>query len=137
MRGQFPDQAEDALIKLCWLERAKRRAEEAPVVDTGGRLIAGVDVGCGEAETVVYLCELSKPNPKVLKFEAWRGQDTRSQVVAFLKPYGDRLTQVRVDAEDALELRVVAIESCYVFVDNVVCFTATKRSSYNLSIGRY
>jgi hypothetical protein len=99
VRGQFPDQAEDALIKLHWLERAKRRAEEAPVRDTGGRQIAGVDVGIGEAETVVYLCELSKPNSKVLKFGAWRGQDTRGQVVAFLKPYRDRLTQVRVDAD--------------------------------------
>ena len=65
----------------------------------GGRLIAGVDVGVGEAETVVYLCELSKPNPKVLRLGAWRGQDTRGQVVAFLKPYCDRLTQVRVDAD--------------------------------------
>ena len=99
VRGQFPDQAEGALIKLSWLERAKRRAIEAPVQDTGGRLIAGVDVGGGEAETVVYLCELGKSNPKVLKFGAWRGEDTRGQVVAFLKPYRDRLTQVRVDAD--------------------------------------
>lgn len=56
-------------------------------------------MGGGEAETVVYLCELSKPNPKVLKFEAWSGQDTRGQVVAFLRPYRNRLIQVRVDAD--------------------------------------
>jgi hypothetical protein len=70
VRGQFPDQAETAFIKMAWLERARERARRNPVEDTGGRLIAGVDVGGGEAETVVYLCELSKPNPKVLKFEA-------------------------------------------------------------------
>ena len=99
VRGQFPDQSEDALIKLSWLENAQQRAESSPVRDTGGRLIAGVDVGGGEAETVVCLCELGKPNPKVLKLGAWRGQDTRGQVVAFLKPYLERLSLVRVDAD--------------------------------------
>jgi phage terminase large subunit len=99
VRGQFPDQAENAIVKLAWLERARERARRNPVEDTGSPLIAGVDVGGGEAETVVCLVELSKPNPKVLKFEAWRGQDTRGQVVAFLRPYRDRLIQVRVDAD--------------------------------------
>lgn len=98
--GLFPDQAQNALIRLSWLERAKRRAEETPVKDAGGRLIAGVDVGGGEAETVVYLCELSTPNhPKVLKLGAWRGEDTRGRVVAFLDPYRKRLGPVRVDAD--------------------------------------
>ena len=99
VRGQFPDQSEDALIKLSWLESAQHRAESAPVRDTGGRLVAGVDVGGGEAETVVCLCELGQPDPKIIKFGAWRSQDTRGQVVAFLNPYRDRLSLVRVDAD--------------------------------------
>ena len=99
VRGQFPHQAQDALIRLSWLERAKRRAEETPVQDTGGRLVAGVDVGGRASETVVYLCEMTKPNPRILKFGAWRGDDTRGNVVAFLRPYRDRLAEVRVDAE--------------------------------------
>ena len=82
-----------------WLENAQQRAERSSVRDTGGRVVAGVDVGGGEAETVVCLCELGKPNPKVIKFGAWRGQDTRGQVVNFLTPYRDRLSLVRVDAD--------------------------------------
>jgi phage terminase large subunit len=99
VRGQFSDQSHKALVKLAWLERAKRRAQENPVVDTGGRLVAGVDVGGVVSETVVYLCEIAKGNPKILKFGAWRGDDTRGHAVAFLKPYRDRLATVRVDAD--------------------------------------
>ena len=55
VRGQFSDQSQNALIKLGWLERAKRRALENPVQDTGERLVAGVDVGGVDSETVVYL----------------------------------------------------------------------------------
>ena len=56
VRGQSPEQSHNALIKLAWLERAKRRALENPVLDTGQRLVAGVDVGGVISETVVYLC---------------------------------------------------------------------------------
>jgi hypothetical protein len=46
--ARFPDQAQNALIRLSWLERAKRRAEK-PVGNAGlTRLVAGVDVGGGE-----------------------------------------------------------------------------------------
>jgi phage terminase large subunit len=99
VRGQFSDQSHNALVKLAWLERAKRRAQENPVVDSGGRLVAGVDVGGVVSETVVYLCEIAKGNLKILKFGAWRGDDTRGHAVAFLKPYRDRLATVRVDAD--------------------------------------
>jgi phage terminase large subunit len=63
VRGQFPDQAEDALIKLRWLERAKERALRDPVEDSGRRLIAGVDVGGGQAETVVVFFENQRDTP--------------------------------------------------------------------------
>ncbi len=98
VRGEFPSQAQNALIKLNWLERVKWRAEENPAQDTGGRLVAGVDVGGGQAETVVYLCEPLGERHKILTFGAWRGENTRGAVVKFLEPYRARLSAVRVDA---------------------------------------
>ena len=97
VRGEFPSQAQNSLVKLIWLERAKDRAEKQPVKDTGERLVAGVDVGGGEAETVVYLCQ-NTSTKKVLKFGAWRARDTLDEVARFLDPYLQRLTSVRVDA---------------------------------------
>jgi hypothetical protein len=53
-RGQFADQAQNALFKLAWLERVKERAIRKPMEDSGAKqLVAGVDVGGGQAETVV------------------------------------------------------------------------------------
>ena len=66
--------------------------------DTGANLVAGVDVGGGEAETVVYLCEVKQHQQTIIKLGAWRGEDTRGNVVRFLQPYRDRLSSVRVDA---------------------------------------
>ncbi|MGD0290595.1 MAG: hypothetical protein ABSC63_13180 [Candidatus Binataceae bacterium] len=98
VRGQFPDQAQNALIKLAWLERALVRASKTPVEDDAPTLIAGVDVGGGEAETVVYLCASKPGQHKIIKMGAWRGEDTRGEVVRFLAPYRSRLNTVRVDA---------------------------------------
>ena len=97
VRGQFPDQAEDALIKLGWLERAQERALRDPVEDSGRRFVAGVDVGGGAAETVVFVCESKGRTHRIIKMGAWRAEDTRGLVVRFLAPYRNRLTSVRVD----------------------------------------
>jgi hypothetical protein len=97
VRGQFPDQAQNALVNLLWLERARERALETPVADNGARLVAGVDVGGGQSETVVYLCEVGAQKKRIIKFGAWRKSDTRGEVVEFLAPYRDRLATVRVD----------------------------------------
>jgi len=97
VRAQFPDQAQNALIKLSWLERAKQRTLSNPARDKAPSLVAGVDVGGGEAETVVYVCE-SKPHDfKIIAMGAWRGEDTRGEVVRFLAPYRLLLRSVRVD----------------------------------------
>jgi hypothetical protein len=57
-----------------------------------------VDVGGGEAETVVYVCE-SRPNRRaIIGLDAWRGEDTRGQVVRYLAQYRHRLAAVRVDS---------------------------------------
>jgi phage terminase large subunit len=97
VRGQFPDQAQNALIKLAWLERALERASTNPVEDDAPSLIAGVDVGGGEAETVVYLCASKPGQHKIIKMGAWRSKDDRGEVVRFLAPYREHLTSVRVD----------------------------------------
>ena len=97
--ARFPDQAQNALIKMVWLERAKRRALQDPVSDsTSGPLVAGVDVGAGEAETVAYVCEYGSDRRKIIRMGAWRGEDTRGQVVAFLNQFRPRLAVVRVDS---------------------------------------
>jgi hypothetical protein len=97
--ARFPEQAQNALIQLSWLEHAKRRAAEQPVIDDGsGPLVAGVDVGGGESETVVYVCEYRHDRRRIIRMGAWRGRDTRGQVVNFLNEFRRRLSIVRVDA---------------------------------------
>jgi phage terminase large subunit len=89
--GQFPTQAEDALISLAWLEDAARR----PAADRGGRLAAGLDVaGPGEDETVLVITEAEG----IVGLHAWADQDPRGAVVAALAPYRHRLDVVNVDA---------------------------------------
>jgi phage terminase large subunit len=97
--ARFPDQPQNALIKMVWLERAKTRASQNPVDDTAsGPLVAGVDVGAGEAETVVYVCEYGSDRRRIIRMGAWRGEDTRGQVVAFLNEFRARIAVVRVDS---------------------------------------
>jgi phage terminase large subunit len=98
VRAQFPEQGQTALIRLSWLERAKQRTLSNTAQETAASLVAGVDVGGGEAETVVYVCE-SKPHDfKIVAMGAWRSADTRGEVVRFLARYRERLRSVRVDA---------------------------------------
>src|SRR6266849_5891755 len=52
VRGEFPTQAEDALISLAWLSAAQQRE----AIDNGGPVRAGIDVAeAGEAETVLAI----------------------------------------------------------------------------------
>jgi hypothetical protein len=97
--ARFPDQAQNALIKMPWLERAKQRAVQEPISATGSiPLTAGVDVGAGRAETVVYICESTHERKKIIAMSAWRGEDTRGRVVNFLNQFRSRLSLVRVDS---------------------------------------
>ena len=98
--AQFPDQAEQALFRMAWLERARQRALREPVNEDGGSsLVAGVDVSAGgESETVVYVCECRNEQRRIISMGAWRGQDTRGQVVNFLNQFRTRLSLVLVDA---------------------------------------
>jgi len=94
VRGRFPRQASNALFRMAWLERAAR-----PAKDSGARLIAGIDVGGGDAETSVKICEVGHFRKSILAEGNWRGEDTRGPVAQFLAPYKGRLSAVRVDAD--------------------------------------
>jgi hypothetical protein len=61
-------------------------------------LVAGVNVGGGEAETVVYVCERGRDLGRIVAMGAWRGEDTRGAVVNILNRFRARLSEVRVDA---------------------------------------
>jgi hypothetical protein len=53
VRGQFPEQSEDALVSLAWLEAARTRTIKS---DPTSELEAGIDVaGPGTDETVVIV----------------------------------------------------------------------------------
>jgi hypothetical protein len=91
VRGEFPTQAEDALISLAWLLDAQRRE----AVDTGRNVQAGVDVAeAGEDETVLAIRE----GPTLLQLKSWRSPDPRGAVLAELAPYRGRLECVNVDS---------------------------------------
>ncbi len=90
VRGQFPIQADDALISLAWLEAARQVGdpEHAP-------LIAGIDVaGPGEDETVVCL----QRNGQIVALEAFAAPDARGPVTHLLKRWlPDGLARVNYD----------------------------------------
>jgi phage terminase large subunit len=89
--GNFPAQAEDALLSLAWLEQAKLR--ELPTDE--GVIDGGLDVaGPGEDETVLAI----RCGPKLLHLEAWTESDPRGKVVAALEPYKGRLRRLNVDS---------------------------------------
>jgi len=89
--GQFPTQAEDALISLAWLEAAAARTDS----DAGGPLCAGLDVaGPGEDETVLVI----RQGAQIRAQHAWTKSDPRGEVVAALAPYRGRLESLNVDA---------------------------------------
>lgn len=88
--GQFPTQAEDALISLAWLEAAKKRTTIGE-----GKVKAGLDVaGPGEDETVLTI----RRGPQILFMKWWASSDPRGEVVAALRPYRDELESVNVDS---------------------------------------
>jgi hypothetical protein len=90
VRGQFPTQSEDALISLAWLESAR-----APAVDTGERVVAGIDVaGPGKDETVVTV----RCGDVILEQGFWADADARGHVVHLLNKWRRRLETVNVDS---------------------------------------
>lgn len=84
--GQFPEQSEDALIAISWLESA-RDAFGKPA----GELVAGLDVaGPGEDETVLCV----RQGVRILALHAWAQADPRGAVLAVLRTYPNVVVQV-------------------------------------------
>jgi phage terminase large subunit len=86
--GNFPQQSEDALLSLSWLEQAKLRA------DGDGDVVAGLDVaGPGEDETVLCV----RQGPRIILLRSWAHADPRGDVLAALLPLKGRLKSIHVD----------------------------------------
>ena len=81
VRGQFPEQAEDALISLRWLEAAR---DPKPLQNDDQELYAGIDVAeAGNDETV---CVVRTAVGRIVALESWRG-NSRGPVIAFLNQF--------------------------------------------------
>jgi hypothetical protein len=91
VRGRFPDQAEDALISLAWLEAGKYSDAEPK---EGDEWYAGIDVaGPGDDETVLTV----RHGSRVVLHRWWSTADPRGEVLAALAPYKERGITVNVD----------------------------------------
>lgn len=91
VRGQFPDQSEDSLISLAWIEAAMAREYEPADADEWR---AGIDVaGPGEAETVLVI----RHGPHLEAMYCWTQSDPRSAVLEKLEPYRQLPMAVNVD----------------------------------------
>lgn len=92
VRGQFPEQSEDALLSLLWLEWAVA-SDRVPTEHE--QFQAGIDVaGPGEAETVLCV----RQGPRIVRLQGWSNADPRGDVLAALEPYKARLGVVKVDS---------------------------------------
>ena len=95
VRGHFPDQAEDALIPLMWLEAAKYRE----VRRTGKRLDAGMDVaGGGRAENVAYVADMGHiVTPEPIVSSSPDVDEATGRMLLGLEPWKKYLAQIRYD----------------------------------------
>lgn len=92
VRGAFPDQSEDALISLAWLEAAGIRELEPKGSDEWE---AGIDVaGPGEDETSLTI----RHGARIVHQRAWAQADPRGEVLNELAPYRERFKSVKVDS---------------------------------------
>jgi phage terminase large subunit len=89
--GSFPEQAEDSLIPLRWLEAA-RAPRDLP--NDEAELYAGIDVAeAGSDETV---CAVRTRAGRIVALKSWHG-NSRGPVIAFLRTFKDRLTEINYD----------------------------------------
>jgi hypothetical protein len=88
--GGFPDQAEDALLSLAWLEAAHDGPEQ---IDDLLPCRAGVDVaGPGEDETVLVI----RQGSNIVRMRHWHDPDPRGELLAELRRW--KIEQVNVDS---------------------------------------
>lgn len=92
VRGRFPQQSDDSLISLAWLEAA---GGAAAWDERGTDLVVGIDVaGPGEDETVVCV----RQGGAILALQAFAQADSRGPVLAMLQPWLHKgIRRVNVD----------------------------------------
>ena len=89
--GSFPEQAENSLIPLIWLEAA-RSPKVLP--DDEAQPYAGIDVAeAGGDETV---CVVRTRAGRIIALRSWHG-NSRGPVLAFLREFQGRLTEINYD----------------------------------------
>lgn len=90
--GQFPNQSQDSLLSLAWIEAARIR-DLAP--SDRDKIRIGIDVaGPGEDETVLTAVR----GPRILVQKGWAKADPRGEVVAMLNELGrENIEAVNVD----------------------------------------
>lgn len=98
--GEFPEQAEDSLLFLSWLDQASNREVDrekvwAKLRDGKAKASAGIDVaGPGEDETTLCI----RVESDIMLLEAWPDPDPRGELIQRLMPYKDYLENVNVDS---------------------------------------
>ena len=91
VRGEFPEQAEDSLYPLAWLERARESSED--VISRQGVCEAGIDVaGPGRDKTAVCV----RVGRRIVARHSYSG-DSRGPCIAFLTPWRERLRVTSID----------------------------------------
>ncbi len=89
--GSFPEQAQDSLLSLRWLELAWRPKAEPNDED---ELYVGIDVAeAGVDETV---CVVRTRAGRIVAIRSWRG-NSRGPVINFLTPFKARLAEINYD----------------------------------------
>lgn len=93
--GDFPDQSEDALISLRWLEGSKNIEAQR-----GKELVAGIDVaGPGEDETTLWV----RDGGQLIFNKSWPIPDPRGEIVHALR---------KCEAEAGKKFGAVNVDSC-------------------------
>ena len=92
VRGQFPLQAEDALISLEWLEKA---AKPVMLPQDEAQLYCGIDVAAGGGDETVAIVRTKKG--RIVAWGSWYGHST-GQVIDFLRPHKDRIKEINFDS---------------------------------------
>jgi phage terminase large subunit len=90
--GSFPQQVQDALFSITWLEAAQRQEPQA--THDGLLFTAGIDVaGPGEDETVLAI----RRGDNIIEIRSFPHSDARGELTAALLPYKGRLAVVNID----------------------------------------
>lgn len=94
--GEFPDQADDAVFSLSWIERAGRPYDDEdlePYIKAGQYIQVGIDVaGQGSDETVAY----ARLGPFLVAMEAWPDADPIDKCRLFLSKLQIRFRRSRL-----------------------------------------